>query len=119
MNDRNWTAVELKNVVVIKLHGEMDMSNSPHLKNFVKDTYINVGKSNIIMDLSDVDYIDSSALGALLGLQRAARLNGGSLVLCGLHDNLKRIFKITSLEGVFKIYSSVEEALKFFLEGNG
>jgi len=54
----------------------------------------------------------------LLGLQRAARLNGGSLVLCGLHENLARILKITSLEGVFKIYPTVEEALKFFLEGS-
>lgn len=117
MNDRSWTTVELKNVVVVKPHGEIDMNNSSHLKNFIKETYINAGKSNLIMDLSDVDYMDSSALGALLGLLRAARLNGGSLVLCGLHENLKRILKITSLEGVFKIYPNIEEALKFFLEG--
>lgn len=117
MNDKSWTTVELKNVVIIKPHGEIDMNNSSYLKNFVKDTYINAGKSNVIMDLSDVNYIDSSALGALLGLLRATRLNGGSLVLCGLHENLKRILKITSLEGVFKIYPNVEEALKFFLEG--
>jgi anti-sigma B factor antagonist len=118
MSEQNWMAVELKNVVVVKPHGELDMNNSFQFKSFVKDTYINAGKSNVILDLSEVEYMDSSALGVLLGLQRAARLNGGSLVLCGLHENLARILKITSLEGVFKIYRTVEEALKFFLEGS-
>lgn len=117
MTEQKWTAIEMKNVVIIKPHGELDMNNSFDFKSFVKDNYINAGKSNLILDLSDVEYMDSSALGVLLGLQRAARLNGGSLVLCGLHDNLKRILKITSLEGVFKIYPTSEEALKFFLEG--
>ncbi|KAF2958909.1 anti-anti-sigma factor [Thermotoga sp. Ku-13t] len=118
MNEHSWTTIEINNVVVVKPRGELDMSNSFHFKSFIRDNYINAGKNNLILDLSEVHYMDSSALGVLLGLQRAARLNGGSMVLCGLHENLLRIFKITSLEGVFRIYPTVEEALKFFLGGN-
>lgn len=43
MSEQNWMAIELKNVVVVKPHGELDMNNSFQFKSFVKDTYINAG----------------------------------------------------------------------------
>lgn len=104
----------VKNVWIIRPNGELDMSNALDFKEDVKNNLVQQGKVNIILDLSQVDYMDSTALGVLVSLQRSCRMNGGALVLCGLVSNLKRIFKMTMLDSVFSIRESVEEALKVF-----
>lgn len=104
----------IKNVWIIRPNGELDMSNALDFKEDVKNNFVQQGKVNIILDLSQVDYMDSTALGVLISLQRSCRMNGGALVLCGLESNLKRIFKMTMLDSVFSIRESVEEALKVF-----
>ncbi|ABV32912.1 MULTISPECIES: STAS domain-containing protein [Pseudothermotoga] len=113
-----YTATNIKDVWIIRPNGELDMSNSAELKEQIKREFIHQGKVDLIIDLSHVDYMDSSALGVLIGLQKSCRLNGGALILCGLEENLKRIFKMTSLDSVFSIRATVEDALKVFLEGD-
>ncbi|AEH50285.1 STAS domain-containing protein [Pseudothermotoga thermarum] len=116
MGNELFTVKNVKDLWIIKPTGILDLYNSSDFKEKVKNEYINQGKVNLIIDLSSVEYMDSSALGVLVGLQRSCRLNGGTLVLCGLNDNLMRIFQITSLVSVFRIFPNVEDAIKALLE---
>ncbi len=118
MPEELFTAKNVKDLWIIKPSGVIDFSNSTDFKDKIKTEYINQGKVNLIIDLSDVEYVDSSALGVLVGLQRACRLNGGTFALCGLHENIMRIFQITSLSSVFRIFSTIEDAIKALIEGD-
>ncbi len=118
MHDELFTAKNVKDLWIIKPAGVLDLFNSSDFKDKVKTEFINQGKVNLIIDLSDVEYVDSSALGVLVGLQRSCRMNGGTFGLCGLHENLMRIFQLTSLTSVFKIFPNVEDAVKALIEGD-
>jgi anti-sigma B factor antagonist len=69
------------------------------------------GKKTVVLDLSNVQYINSSGLGLLIGGVNAMRSAGGSLKVAGASEKIRSLIKITKLEGIFELYASVEEAV--------
>lgn len=65
--------------------------------------YIDQGYKNFLIQLSEVDYIDSSGLGVLVALQKKAVQNGGGVSIQGLHGHVKELFELTRLTRVFNI----------------
>jgi anti-sigma B factor antagonist len=64
----------------------------------------------VIIDLSDVTFIDSSGLGALIGSLKVMN-DDGELVLCGARDSVAGMFKLTRMNKVFRMFHSVEDAV--------
>jgi len=69
------------------------------------------GQRNIILDLSDVKYTDSSGLSALLVGNRVVQEDGGIFVLTCLSDHTSKLIKISQLDSVLNIFPKVEEAI--------
>jgi anti-sigma B factor antagonist len=67
--------------------------------------------AEIVMQLNQVEFIDSSGLGALMRLMQAARAKGGDLKLSGLPPNIRKTLELTNLLSQFETYDSVEEAI--------
>ena len=65
--------------------------------------YIEKGHNQFIIDLSRVDYIDSSGLGTLVAIQKRAMKNGGSVIIKGIKGFVKDLFEMTRLTKVFDI----------------
>ncbi|MCD6450720.1 MAG: STAS domain-containing protein [Thermotogaceae bacterium] len=107
-----FRAYEEEGIVIIVPDGELDVTNSTQFKEKVLNEYISSGKSRIIFDMSNVGYMDSSGLGAIISILKNARMNGGGVVVANLEDSIKRLFSITSLDKIVPIYSSVNEALE-------
>ena len=61
------------------------------------------GHTTFLIDLSEVDYIDSSGLGTLLAIQKRARKNEGGVVIKGMHGLVKEVFELTRMEQLFEI----------------
>ena len=70
------------------------------------------GTSIIILDLSEVPFIDSVGLEMMLDLERACRDQGGHLKLVGLSDNCTDILRLTDLSPRFEVLPTVEQALR-------
>lgn len=70
------------------------------------------GKNNVIMDLTQVKYTDSSGLSALLNARRLYNGAGGIFVLFGLTPNVESLIKITQLEKVLNIVKTKQEAIE-------
>ncbi len=68
-------------------------------------------QENIIIDLSEVDFIDSSGLGAMVSVLKRVG-SKGSLVLTGVNEKTRKIFELTRMDRVFDIQQSPEDALK-------
>ena len=95
---------------VIELGGEVDLYTAPEFKERMVEL-IESGKKQIVVDLSQATFIDSTTLGVLVGGVKRLRPAGGSLALVCTDDNITKIFEITGLDRVFPIHSSRDEAL--------
>ena len=96
---------------ILKLQEEkLDSPLSPALKSeFV--TLNAEGIKNIIIDLSEVKYVDSSGLSALLVGNRIYNEDGGIFILSALNDHVLKLIKISQLNNVLNILPTVEEAI--------
>jgi len=71
----------------------------------------------LVVDLSDVPYISSGGLRALMTARRRARAQGGDLRLCGLNERVEEIFELIGFAALFPIFESLEEAVESFHQG--
>ena len=68
----------------------------------------------IVLDLSDVSYIDSGGLGMLVGVYSSARAAGADIKLTGLGQRLRDVLQITKLVTVFEVYDTEQQAIEAF-----
>lgn len=95
---------------VIRLHEEkMDSAIAPSLKSELITQHAE-GVRNIILDLTDVKYTDSSGLSALLVGNRIFQEDGGIFILACLSEHTSKLIKISQLDSVLSIMPTVEEA---------
>lgn len=104
------------NCVVINLRG--DIMGGPHAKKFREDLHalIDQNKTNVIVNLGKVKFINSSGLGILIGGLTTIKKAGGKLVICEASNKIESLLMTTQLNKVFDNYSSLEEAKDSFQE---
>jgi anti-sigma B factor antagonist len=68
-------------------------------------------EGNVIIDMTELDFMDSSGLGALVRHIRLFRDHGKGIALAGLNDNLRRLLQYTSIDKIVPMGASVEETL--------
>ncbi len=97
--------------LLVKIIGEVDVYTSIDLKKEL-NKLVEADKKKLIIDLTKVNYMDSSGLGVLVALLKEVKKNGGELKLVNLPVSVKKIFDLTRLTKFFDIYESLEEAIK-------
>jgi anti-sigma B factor antagonist len=95
---------------VISLRGEIDVYTAPRLRQTLIDL-ISEGASDIVVDMSGVDFLDSTGLGVLVGGLKRVKAKEGSLKLVVTQEKILKIFDITGLTKVFPIFGSLDEAV--------
>jgi anti-sigma B factor antagonist len=96
-------------VVSIAGSGRLNMVSAPTLREVV-NTAIGEGHSRVVVDLSDIEFIDSSGLGALVGCLKSARQAGGDLKIAAPNKQVTMVLQLSNLDRVLKSYASVAEA---------
>ena len=74
------------------------------------------GEKNIILDLSQVKYCDSSGLSAILVANRLCKNANGTFVVCGLNEAVERLITISQLDTVLNITQTLDEAVSLIIE---
>jgi anti-sigma B factor antagonist len=97
-----------KTVITVK-EPRVDAHNSAELKDSLL-RILDGGEHDLIVDLGDVEFIDSSGLGALLSGYKNASLRSSGFALAGLTPRVRSLFELTRLHRVFDIYDKVQEA---------
>ena len=97
-------------LVVTPIENRFDVSLATDFKSQMAD-WVSEGNDRILLDLSHVDFVDSSGLGAILSSLKTLGKDG-DLVICCINDNVKSLFELTRMYRVLQIFSSQEEALK-------
>ena len=95
---------------ILVVGGEVDYEVSPQLKAHMMRA-IKAGARRLVLDLSDVTFIDSTAIGVIAGAVEKLDEAGGSLAIVSTHEKVVQIFEITGLDSVVTLHASREEAL--------
>ena len=94
---------------IVQVGGDLDVYTAPRLKDTLEQAM--AGSSRLVLDLSGVQFIDSTALGVLVGALQLSQSNGGDFRLVVGDPFLLKIFRITGFDGMFPIHPKLEDAL--------
>jgi anti-sigma B factor antagonist len=113
MADQGQSVKEIRredSAAVIVLAGDIDLHHAPVVHQALVDVCEDKPEL-LVINLSEVEYMDSSGVGTLVEVFRRVKAYRGKLSLCGLNERVRSIFEITKLDQFFKIYKTEEEAL--------
>lgn len=103
------------NVLVITPKTEvLDALASPEFKQKVMDLINNKDSKNVVLDLHQLQFIDSSGLGSFLSVLRVLHGHGGELKLACMNRPVRAVFELVSMHKIFEIFNSTDEAVKSF-----
>ncbi len=97
-------------IYIIDVNGEMDLYNSYKLKELVMKM-LEKSVKFFVINLEQVDYIDSSGIGALIYICSTVKKMNLKLAIASVHGSVKKVIELTKLTGYFPMANSVEEAL--------
>jgi anti-sigma B factor antagonist len=95
---------------IIEVGGEIDVYTAPKLRDMIT-SLVGSGSYNLVVDMANVDFLDSTGLGVLVGGLKKVRAHDGSMQLICNQERLLKIFRITGLAKVFSIHESQADAL--------
>ena len=97
---------------VMNLNGDfVGVDEVNQLREVFKEIAI-LPKNKVIINLQNVSYLNSTALGALLSANALFEKSGGKIVICNASDYIVNIFSITKLTFIFTLYPTLEDAIK-------
>lgn len=102
-------------IFIVRLTGNLDIESAPEFKKTLSKTLSAPG-AKVLINLSDVDYVDSSGLATFVEMLKAVRTSGGKLKLSNVSSKVLGLFEITKLDKLFDISETEELALDSFEE---
>ena len=110
-------SAQLGDTFVVTASGELDLYGADALREEL-DRVHECGAVRLIVDLLGVSFIDSTALGLLVGAAKRARAAGGRIVLVSDDPRTLRVFEVTGLDGVFALEHSLLAAIDTAVAGS-
>jgi len=92
--------------MTVALRGEVDLASAPQFRRELHDL-IDKGNMRVVLDLSRLEFMDSTGLGVLIGCLKRLKEGDGQLVLEHVRPAVSRVFEVTGLDRIFTIHSEV------------
>ena len=98
-------------VTIVELLSELDRLSVLSMKNQLTEL-VKKRRKKIILNFSNIDHINSTVVGALVGMRDTVKRRGGDLVLCCVTPQIRRTFDLIGASTILKIYDTEEDALE-------
>ena len=108
--DVSVTSKDVGDQTVVDVSGEIDVYTAPVLREQLANL-VDSGRTDLVVDLTAVKFMDSTGLGVLVGVLKKVRGHDGRLQLVIDSERLLKVFRITALTQVFTIHETVDAAL--------
>ena len=102
--------------LVMRLNGDLDQASSENLKRRVVDIIDKYYIRNLIINLENVPFMDSSGIGFLIGRYTQIKNRRGKIIVCSMNEMIERIFNLSGLKRICHVARNEDEATKY-LEG--
>ncbi|KAF1086502.1 Anti-sigma F factor antagonist [Sporotomaculum syntrophicum] len=103
----NYTIKRKNNYLIVSVIGDVDINLTDSLRKDVDLALAHYGVNNLVFDLTDVDFVDSSGLGVILGRYKRVSANGGKVYLAGAKPQVKKVLDLSGLPRLMEMYPSV------------
>ncbi len=100
---------------VILLEGEADAFTAPVAKDALEKA-LRAGANGIVVDLTEVTFIDSTMLAIFIDANKLLRARGGVFGIASADEHIRKVFRITGLDGIIRVYESASEAVSSLTE---
>jgi len=100
-----------RNVLIVRLRGELDHHTADVVRFKMEDAILRGRCEHVVLSLKDLQFMDSSGLGVILGRYKLIKSRGGKMVVCDVHSNVKRLFELSGLFKILSFYESERSAL--------
>lgn len=98
-------------VLVEPVSNEVNLTLADDFKEAVLERYAALGGGDLLLDLRQVAFMDSKAIGAMVAVRKAVAATGGRMGICELHPHVRKVVGVVTLGTIFDIFGSLEEAL--------
>lgn len=109
----HWRESQVGGLALVYLSGEIDLQSSPDLHEMLQ-VRLEQRLPVLILDFTEVDYMDSSGMATLVDYVKQARAFGGKLAVTGLGETLRALFELTRLDEIMPRFATPEEACAAF-----
>ncbi len=99
-----------KNILIIRLKGELDQASVTSLKYRVSEVIDKYRIKNLVINMKDVPFMDSSGIGFIIGRYTQLKVRKGKIVICSMNEMIERIFNLSGLKKICLVSVSEEEA---------
>jgi anti-anti-sigma factor len=89
-------------IATVQVRGELDLATAPQVRACLTELY-GSGRRRVVLDLSELDFIDSTGLGVLVAALKRFRSDGGELAVVNPTNRVRKVFELTRLDGQFLI----------------
>ena len=105
------SARRIDQATILDVSGDIDFASSPEVRQFVLGEIREGHAQRVVVNLSQVRYIDSSGVASLIEGLKASRDQGSRFILFGLSPSSREVLQLSRLMKVFEVYDSEEQAL--------
>ncbi|ADI64505.1 anti-sigma-factor antagonist ['Nostoc azollae' 0708] len=110
IDQKTHTTQDGKTVIVLKPTDRLDITTAWQFRLKLQESISKLSR-HVVVNLGEVDFIDSSGLTSLVAGMRDADKAKGSFRICNIHPDAKLVFEVTMMDTVFEIFETEEEAL--------
>ena len=104
------------NVLIIKLNGELDHHASDYVRRKIDNEMIKPTSKNIIFDLSNLSFMDSSGIGIIMGRYKMINnINGKAIIACS-NMHIVKLLEMSGIQSIIPIFDNIDKAIKRALE---
>lgn len=100
-----------RNVLIVRLHGELDHHTADIVRFKMEDAILHGSSDHVILSLKQLQFMDSSGLGVILGRYKQLKAKGGQMVVCDVNQGVYRLFELSGLFKILPIHENERIAL--------
>ncbi|MBE5791887.1 MAG: STAS domain-containing protein [Clostridia bacterium] len=89
--------------LTVRLSGELDQHMAEKIRNTIDSEILKSGANNLVFDMSESTFMDSSGIGMLIGRYKLMKRRNGGVEVMGMQENVMRIFKMSGLNQIMKV----------------
>nr|WP_317356998.1 anti-sigma F factor antagonist [uncultured Tyzzerella sp.] len=104
---------KINRTLLVKLYGEIDHHFTEDIRDKIDREFNKQNCQNIILDFEDVEFMDSSGIGMIIGRYKLTQEKNGKIYAFGLKDNAKRIFDMSGLNKLIACFENKQQAISY------
>lgn len=101
-----------ENNLIVIMKGELDHHSTEEVRNKIDNQLDAEGVNNLILEFSQVSFMDSSGIGVVIGRYKRLKAKNGNVCIVGVSPSVKRVFELSGMFKIIGLYDNIDQAIQ-------